>query len=306
MVKVVAMKQVWILGLVLAAGFCGAPLAAQDMPLSQVLEEGADWELVSEGHRYTEGPAVDASGTIYFSDVPASKIYKIDLDGTVSVFVENSARTNGLMFGTDGLLYGCRMEERQIVAYAADGTHTVVATDTDSNDLVVAPDGGIYYTDPPGLRVWYISPAPERDRRIVAEGFKPNGIVLWPDGQTLVVADVGNPWLWTYRVEADGSLTYPEKYYGPLRMVPGQEGPGSDGMTVDRFGRVYVATHAGLQMFDPTGRMGGVILKPQAKKLSNAAFGGKDRKYLYVTCSDRVYRRLTKSAGVPLERSPAP
>ena len=280
-------------------GFCcvSSSLSAQDMPITQVLKPGADWEVVSEGHEFTEGPATDAKGRVYFSDVRANRIYRIELDGSVEDFARNTARTNGLMVGPDGRLYGCRMGDRQIVAYNADGTHDVLVDDVDSNDIVVASSGEIYWSDPKGERVWYRST--DGEHRVVARGFRPNGLILWPGETTLVVTDSDQPHLWTYRVEPDGSLAFPEKYYLPLQLPSGKEKPGSDGMTVDSDGRLYVATHAGLQMFDPTGRLGGTILKPQNKFMSNATFGGPGFKTLYVTCSDKVYRRDTKPTGAP-------
>lgn len=280
----------------LATVLASVPLAAQDMPLSQVLREGHDWELVAEGFQFTEGPAADAQGNIFFTDVPASKIYKVDPKGKVSVFAEETANTNGLMFGPDGRLYGCRNGDKQIAAYRPDGRFDVIAEGVASNDLAVTSQGGVYFTDPPNSQVWYVEAggAP----RVVAQGFRPNGIILWPDEGTLVVTDSDAPHLWAYRVEANGDLKYGERYYHPLVLPPGRSRPGSDGMTVDAEGRLYVATHAGLQMFDPTGRLGGVIAKPQNRFLSNVTFGGPRFDTLYVTCSDKVYRRLTGTRGV--------
>jgi sugar lactone lactonase YvrE len=269
---------------------------AQDMALSGVLLDGEGWQLVGEGYQFTEGPAVDPQGQVYFTDVRDSKIYKIDLTGKVSLFLENSQSTNGLMFGPDGKLYGCRNGEKKIVAYDQSGKFETIADDVNSNDLVVAVDGGIYFTDPPGGKVWYINP--KREKRVVAEGLRPNGVILWPDQGTVVVTDGQDPVLWAFRVEKDGSLSDKERYYGPLQMPPGADRPGSDGMTVDSAGRLYVATRAGLQMFDPTGRLGGTILKPQNKSLSNVVFGGPKLDTLYVTCTDKVYRRKTQATGV--------
>lgn len=271
-------------------------LFAQDMPLSQVLIEGESWELVSEGHGFTEGPAVDAKGQIYFTDVKRSKIYKIDTQGEVSLFVDNSARTNGLMFGPDGLLYGCRMGDRQIVAYREDASHEVIAGNVDSNDITVAKNGDIYFSDPKGQKVWYIPKGGKP--KVVAEDVALNGLILWEHSGTLVTTAGPDAWLWTFRVEPDGSLTSKDKYYAPLRLVTNNSHPGGDGMTVDADGRLYVATRAGLQMFDPTGRMGGVIAKPQNAFLSNATFGGPDLSYLYVTSTDKVFRRKTKTNGI--------
>ena len=270
----------------------------QDMPITQVLIPEEGWELIAEGYKFTEGPAVDKQGNVYFTDVPESKIYKIDGRGKVSVFVENSARTNGLMFGPDGLLYGCRNGDKQIVAYKQDGTHDVVATDVNSNDIVVSAQGEIYFTDPGNRQVWYIS-ADRNTKKVVAKGFRPNGIIMWPGQSTVVVTDSEKPHLWTFRMEKNGDLTFPDRYYLPLQLASGRDRPGSDGMTVDNKGRLYVATYAGIQMFDPTGRLGGTVLKPQSKFLSNVVFGGEKFNYLYATCSDKVYRRKVKPTGTP-------
>ena len=269
---------------------------AQDMPLSQVLVDGEGWQLLSEGHAFTEGPAPDKDGNVFFTDIPNNRIHKIDLDGKVSVFAENTAKTNGLMFGPDGRLYGCRNGERKIVAYDAAGKPETIAEDIDSNDLVVGSNGRIFVTDPPNQRVWLVTLKGEK--KVVASGFRPNGIILWADESTLVVTDGDQPHLWAFRVDADGGLSSQERYYHPLVIPPGRDKPGSDGMTIDKDGRVYVATAAGLQMFDPTGRLSGVIHKPQNKALSNACFGGPGLNYLVVTNGDKVFRRKTKTAGV--------
>jgi gluconolactonase len=272
---------------------------AQDMPLTQVITDDAPWELVSEGYQFTEGPAADAKGNVFFTDVPANKIFRIDvLTGKVTLFAKDTAKTNGLMFGPDGRLYGCRNGEKKIVAYDMSGKVHTIAEGVNSNDIVVASDGSLFFTDPPNNQVWYVSP--EGKKRVVAKGFRPNGIILWPGEGTLVVTDSDAAVLWTFRVEPNGNLSHKEKYYLPLRLLPGKKRPGSDGMTVDNRGRLYVASYAGVQMFDPTGRMGGVILKPQNRFLSNVVFGGPKFQTMYVTCTDKVYRRKVKPTGTPL------
>ncbi len=270
---------------------------AQDMPLTQVLIDGEDWMLLADGFKFTEGPAADADGNVYFSDIPNSRIHRIDVEGNVTVFAEDTAKTNGLMFGAGGVLFGCRNGDKKIVAYRPDGSFETIANDVECNDLVVASDGSIWFTDPANSRVWYISP--DRQKRVVAGGFRPNGVILSARQGSLVVTDSEQPHLWTFCVELDGSLSHGDRYYMPLQLLPGRDKAGSDGMTVDDRGRLYVATHAGIQMFDPTGRLGGTIAKPQNRFLSNICFGGEGFGYLYATCSDKVYRRKVKPTGTP-------
>lgn len=283
----------------LLVGILAAPILAQDMPLSQVLIDGEGWKLVSEGHQFTEGPAADRDGNVFFVDVPTSRIFRIDAEsGAVALFAENTGQASGLVFSADGKLYACQYEGKKVVWYDRRATMHVVIEDIGANDLVVDRDGGVYVTDMTANTVWYVSP--EGKKSVAATGFKPNGLTFWPDGKTLVVADWEHPHLWTYRVDGPGRLTFGEKYYGPLQIPPTERLPGSDGMTVDDAGRLFVGTHAGLQMFDPTGRLSGTIAKPQNKFLSNVKFGGKGFDTLYVTCSDKVYARKTKTKGTPL------
>src|SRR6266478_102085 len=161
------------LSLLLAFASAPSVALAQDMSVSGVLIDGEGWRLVGEGYKFTEGPAADSEGQVYFTDIPNTRIHKIGLDDKVSLFAENTAGTNGLMFGPDGLLYGCRNGEKKIVTYDARAQVQTVVEEVNSNDLVVAGDGGIYFTDPPGGRVWYVNS--KREKKIVAEGIRPNG-----------------------------------------------------------------------------------------------------------------------------------
>jgi len=225
-------------------------LDAQDMPLTQVLIDGEGWEEVARGYKFTEGPAVDREGNVYFTDIPNNRIHKIDVaSGKVSVFVENSGATNGLMFGPDGRLYGCQNGKKRIVAWDTAGKESTIADEVESNDLVVTASGGVYFTDFGHKRVWYVSP--QGVKRVVDEGItKPNGVILWPDQGTLVVTDFAGPFLWVFRVEADGGLSSKQAYYMP-RLPHGKKESGADGMTIDSAGRLYAATFEGLQVSTP-------------------------------------------------------
>jgi len=267
------------------------------MKASDILVEGQGWELVGEGYTFTEGPAVDAKGVLYFTDVFRSKIHKLNAQGKPEVFVDQSYGTNGLEFGPDGRLYGCQNGKKKIVAYDSTGKESTLAEDVNSNDLVVTSAGGVYFTDPGHHQIWYIAPGGEK--KVVDKGLGyPNGLSLTPDRGTLVVADMNDSHLWAFRIEADGSLKFKQPSF-TMFMMPGKKDSGADGMCVDADGRAYVTTHAGLQVFDTQGRLGLVLEKPQQAWLSNVAFGGPDFKTLYVTCTNRVYKRPAKVAGVP-------
>jgi sugar lactone lactonase YvrE len=273
-----------------------ARLSAQDMALRDVLIDGEGWQMVAQGFTFTEGPAVDLQGNLYFTDVFGSKIHRINAEGKAEVFVDQSFGTNGLMFGPDGRLYGCQNGKKRIVAYDGAGESMTIAEDVQSNDLVVTRTGAIYFTDPENHQIWYISP--QGEKRVVDRGLGyPNGLKLWADQGTLVVADMKTDHLFAFRVEADGSLKFKQPYY-TLRLPAGKTESGADGMTIDSAGRIYVATQLGLQFFDPQGRLCGVINKPQNAWLSNAVFAGKDLDTLYVTCMNKVYKRKVKAQGI--------
>ena len=135
--------------------------------------------------------------------------------------------------------------------------------------------------------------------RTAAKGIKgPNGIALSPDEGTLIVSEYNGTNVWAFRVNADGSLDAGDRYM-TLRGVPGRADAGGDGATVDEEGRYYVTSHAGIQMFDATGRISGVLLRPQNKGTVSVTFAGEGHRFLYVCSSDRIYRRPTMTTAPP-------
>jgi sugar lactone lactonase YvrE len=272
------------------------PAQAQDMRLADILIDGQDWELVAEGFAFTEGPAVDAKGNLYFTDVFRGKIYRLNDQGKAEVFVEQSFGTNGLMFGPDGRLYGCQNGKKRIVAYDSAGKDTPIAEDVKSNDLVVNRQGAIYFTDPENQQIWYVSPKGEK--RVVERGLGyANGIALTPDQGTLVVADMKGFNLWAYRVEPDGGLKFKQPYY-TMRCPSGKIDSGADGIKIDAAGRVYATSHLGLQVLDKDGRYCGLIAKPQNAWLANVVFAGPALDTMYVTCTNKVFKRKVKAKGL--------
>ena len=278
-----------------------AALVAQDMSLAEILIPDGSWELIGEGYKFTEGPAADAQGNVYFTDVPTNTIYKIDLQDNITVFDDQAERTSGLYFGPGGKLYACRMGGKKIVVYdlAKDpqAKAEVLAENVGVNDLVVDLKGGVYFTDPGNQRVMYLDPS--RKLHVAATNLKPNGIILSPRAGTLVVTENDHPWLWTFRVETNGTLSARGPQFGVVQVPEGEKLPKSDGMIFDDDGRLYLASAAGLQVFDTQARPCGTILKPQKAFLSNVVFGGKNFDTLYVTCQDKVYKRKTQVKGKP-------
>lgn len=264
--------------------------------LNTGLIPGKDWELVGSGYQLTEGPAVDKTGQVFFTDMRSRRIYKIGLDGKVSVFKENAAGTNGLMFGGDGRLYGCQFGARQIVAYGMDGSTTVLATDVDSNDLCLNAKGEIWFTDPKNHRVWFLDT--KGNKKVVHEGIEfPNGVLLSTDQTLLMVNDMKGKWVYSFAVNPDGSLSNGEPYHR-LEM-PDEDGvSGADGMTIDTEGHLYVATKMGVQICDQPGRVVAILNKPQAGVLTNVVFGGPNLSTLYATAGDKVFKREINRKGV--------
>lgn len=262
----------------------------------EILGPESEWELVSQGHRFTEGPAVDQTGNVYFTDIPNNRIHKIGLDGKVTVFKEDSGATNGLEVGPDGRLYGCQNGRKRIVAWTADGRETVIASDVESNDLAVTAKGAIYFTDPMNQKVWLIDE--KGSKRVVAEKQQdfPNGVTLSPDQSLLMVSDSRGRWVWSYQIQADGSLANGQAFY---RLDTPDESTisGADGIAVDTEGQLYVSSRIGIQVCDQPGRVIGIIGKPQAGSVSNVLFAGPDRQTLYVTAGDKVFRRRVAKKG---------
>jgi gluconolactonase len=212
--------------------------ATKDRHVSQMLDPASGWELVSEAHRLTEGPTVDKDGNIFFTDIQNSRIHKIGLDGKVSIFKEDTGSSNGLAVGLDGRLYACQNGRKRIVAYAMDGTESVIAEGVNSNDLVITKKGEIYFTDPPAKKVWFIDA--KGNKRVVHEGIEfPNGVVLSPDQSLLMVADYRGKWIWSFQVKPDGSLENGQAFYR-METPDDSSFSAADGMKVDTEGHLYV------------------------------------------------------------------
>ncbi len=272
---------------------------------SSIIADGAGLQMISDQFSFTEGPAADKWGNIYFTDQPNNKIWKYDTDGKLSLFLENAGRSNGMYFDKKGNLVTCADEHNELWSITPQGKVTVLLKDLGGvhfngpNDLWIHPNGGIYFTDPYYQRDYWTRKAPEMEGQkvyylqkgkspiVVAENLKkPNGIIGTPDGKYVYVADIGANKTYKYEIAADGSLTQ-QTLFAPK---------GSDGMTIDNEGNVYL-TGDGVTVFNSGGKQVEHIAVPGGWT-GNVTFGGKQKDMLFITASKAVYTLKMKAKGV--------
>lgn len=262
---------------------------------------GASVEKLAGGFSFTEGPAADAEGNIYFSDIPNNRIHKWSLDGRLSTFRENSGGANGLFFDRNGSLLACEGGGRRLVSISPTGAVTVLADSfkgkrfNSLNDLWIDPEGGVYFSDPryggrdgmeqDGEHVYYLSPDREKLIRVIDDMVRPNGLIGTRDGKLLYVTDHGGGKTFVYTINKDGTLS-DKKLFAP---------EGSDGMTIDNQGNVYLTTSA-VSVYDRRGRKIETIEVPE--RPSNVTFGGRDKSTLFITARTSLYSIRTKVRGV--------
>jgi len=276
---------------------------------TNIVAPGAKVTLVSRQFSFTEGPAVDKQGNIFFTDQPNNKIWEYNNEGRLSLYMENTGRSNGMYFDAKGNLVSCADEHNQLWSITPDKKVTVLVKDFNGymlngpNDLWIAPNGGIYLSDPyfqrdwwkrkapdPGItgdKVYYLAPGSSKLVLADTSVKKPNGITGTPDGKWLYVADMGVWKTYRYKINADGSLTDKTLFANEA----------SDGMTIDERGNIYL-TNNGVQVYNPDGKKIKHIDIPE-KWCGNICFGGKDRKLLFVTASEGIYTlpMLVKGGG---------
>src|SRR5262249_14868451 len=208
-----------------------------------------------------------------------------------------------LYAASQGTIGGPKDEQKTIVAIAPETKKvTVIATRVTPNDLVVSKGGWIYFTDTAAGEVLMCPTQTEKlpRPRVAAGGInKPNGIGLSPDAQFLIVSEYWGTNAWSFMVNPDGTLLARERYMEFLSPVARRDS-GVDGLAVDADGRCFITSYVGIQMFDATGRLGGVIARPSDKNCVSIAFAGPDRSWLYACAGDKVFRRKTLTKGVYL------
>jgi gluconolactonase len=291
-----------------------APPASFTAPaIPGVVEAGTKIELVKAGLQRTEGPVAMQDGSMLVSST--NSILKVEASGNVSTFIENSNQTNAMGWDRQGRLISvqrARGNEKVGVLYPPDKVATLAdnfqGKPFDSlNDLAVDRRGGVYLTDTQGI---YFLPPGGRVTRIIDEVPRPNGVILSPDEKTLYVHNKDGVYMLAFDVAADGSISNRRNFarYKSVR-IPGHKDPawdednGADGMAVDNDGRVYAATNSGIEVFSPKGELLGVLPvqwgaeNDNIRHPQNLAFGGADRKTLYIVGAGTVYKVRTLAQG---------
>jgi gluconolactonase len=282
------------------------PSDAQQKKYESVVAKDATPVLVSSSFSFTEGPAADSKGNVYFTDQPNDKIMKWSTNGEITVFLDSSGRANGLFFDHHDNLIVCADLENQLWSISKDKKVKVLVTDFEGkklngpNDLWVDPKGGVYFTDPFYKRdywnrtdkeimeenVYYLSPD-KKKLTVAANGFtRPNGIVGTPDGKLLYVSDINERKTYSYSISDDGTL-HNKKLFADM---------GSDGMGLDAQGNVYL-TGRGVTVFNSRGEKIETI-NIDAPWTANVCFGGKDRKTLFITASKSVFTLKMNVKGI--------
>ncbi len=266
-----------------------------------VVADGAKVERLASDFQFTEGPASDAEGNIYFSDIPNNRIHKWSLDGKLSTFRENSGGANGLFVDKKGNLLVCEGGGRRLVSIDPKGDVTILADKYQGkrfnslNDLWIDSKGGIYFTDPrygprddmeqDGEHVYYLSPDRKNIIRVVNDMVRPNGLVGTADGKLLYIADHGGNKTYVYNINKDGTLSN-KKLFAP---------EGSDGMTIDNEGNVYLTTKV-VAVYNSKGQKIETIEVPEGP--ANVCFGGKDKKTLFITARTSLYSVRMRVKGI--------
>jgi len=274
-----------------------------EMP--SVVEPGAKLQELANDFKFTEGATCDAQGNVFFTDQPNNRIMEWSVDGKLSTFKQPAGRANGMNFDAQGNLIACADENTALWSITPDGKETVLVDKFEGkklcgpNDVWVRPDGGMYLTDPFYARPWwdykqqpqdvqavyYLSPDRKTFKRVITDYEKPNGIVGTPDGKTLFVADIQGHKTFGYDIQPDGSLTN-------KRLAANG---GSDGMTIDAEGNLYLTGPGGVRVFDKDAKSLGTIPVPQTT--ANLCFGGKDKRTLFICARTGFYSIRMKFKG---------
>ena len=281
-------RLVFLLGLSSLVFCCSSP--------GSKLVKSGEIIRIADGFRFAEGPSVDATGILFFTDIPNDKIYRWSEEEGAVLVLDSTGHGNGIYFSPQGELLFCEMSTRRVMCLDPEGNLSILADRYDGkrlnnpNDLWVDPDGGVYFTDPSYFlgeeeleqdaeAVYYIPPQRNRVQRVSGHIPRPNGIIGTSDGSLLYVASDTIHKTWKFEILSDGSLSEKKLFVEN----------GHDGLTLDELGNLYISNRDSLSVdiYNPEGKFLERILFPE--RPSNARFGRPGDNTLYVTAVSSVY-----------------
>jgi len=281
----------------------------------EALIESEQVERIADGFQFTEGPLWQADGSLLFQDIKAERTYRLDPDRSVHLVREQTGAANGQTYGAGASIVFCEQNGRRLSRLDPNSGRVEPLVETwngarlnSPNDVVSRSDGLIYFTDPAygvapadralhfqGVFVFDARAHGPKLLRLVADDFeKPNGLAFSPDERTLYVCDTGRYHVRAFDVESDGSLRVGSSRVF-AKLDPGEPG-GPDGMKIDQAGRVYVAVALGIWVFEPDGRLLGILSMPV--RPSNLAWCDSDTRGLAITAVGAVYHVRLRVEGI--------
>jgi gluconolactonase len=272
---------------------------------SLVIAPNATIKLISKDFGFSEGPASNKKGEVFFSDQPNDIIWKYSNDGKLSVFLDKTGRSNGMYFDKKGNLISCADEKNEIWSINPSGKVTILLTGFQGkrlngpNDLWIDNKGGIYFTDPyyqrpywdrkaPDIKaqnVYYLPKGSKEAKAVDTTLMQPNGIVGTRDGKYLYVADIRGRKTYRYTMNGDGTLKDKQLFLEQ----------GSDGMAIDNKGNIYLCGN-GVSVYNSEGKKIEQIAVP-SRSVTNVCFSGKKNDVLFITAVEAVYTLQMKVKG---------
>ncbi len=276
---------------------------------AQLIMPGAKLVLIDSSFSFTEGPATDKAGNIFFTDQPNDNIWKYDTEGKLSLFMHGARRSNGMYFDAKGNLISCADEQDELISISTNKKITVLINNYKGHILNGPNDvwvnrltGGIYITDPyyrrnywkrdkpdstlSGEKLYFLPPGKKELLLADSTVIKPNGITGTADGKYLYFADMGAGKTYRYNIQPNGTLSNKTLFANEA----------SDGMTIDEEGNIYL-TGKGVSIYNNAGEKIQHIDVPE-NWTANICFGGKNKNILFITASKSVYIIQMRVKGV--------
>jgi gluconolactonase len=300
------MKKILYLFIALSILSCkkDSKIESQEKSVQTNSIEQKDIEKLAGGFSFTEGPAADTEGNVYFTDIPENKIYVWTTEDKLETFREHTGGANGLFFDKEGNLLVCEGQKGQLISISPEESDLIVATKYNGkrfnqpNDVWADGKGGAYFTDPKyngnleltqgSMQVYYVNSSRDEVKRVTEDLVKPNGLIGTPDGETLYITDPGAGKTYKYNIQKDGTLA-DKTLFADV---------GGDGMTIDDEGNVYLTTDGkkAIDIFSKKGQLINSVNIPEQP--ANVCFGGKAKNHLFITARTSLYRVEVNKKGV--------